>query len=61
MNLLKLKKNDRFKTLDANNMFNIKSKKINNFITESNNKINTDKYYQTNKHFSKKNFFLTKN
>ena len=60
LNLLKLKKNVRFKTLDANNMFNIKSKKINNFITESNNKINTDKYYQTNKHFSEKKLFSNK-
>ena len=60
LNLLKLKKNDRFKTLDANNIFNIKSKKINNFITESNNKINTDKYYQTNKHFSEKKLFSNK-
>ena len=62
-NLLNSKKNNRNKTLDINNfnnMFNIKSKKINNFITESTNKINTDKYYQTAKHFSEKKLFSNK-
>ena len=61
--LLNSKKNNRNKTLDINNfnnMFNIKSKKINNFITESTNKINTDKYYQTAKHFSEKKLFSNK-
>ena len=63
LNLLNSKKNNRNKTLDINNfnhMFNIKSKKINNFITESNNKINTDKYYQTAKNFSEKKLFSNK-
>ena len=59
-NLLKFKKNNHMKTLDFNNMFNIKSKKINNFIIEPYNKINKDKYYQTAKFFSEKKFFPNK-
>ena len=60
-NLLNFKKNNRLKTLDIN-AINIKSKKINNFITQSYNKINTntDKYYQTAKIFSEQKFFFNK-
>ena len=59
-NLLQFKKNNRIKTLDVD-MFNIKSKKINNFITETNNKKNKDKYYKTAKLFTEQNLFPNKN
>ena len=59
-NLLKFKKNTQIKTLDVN-MFNIKSKKINNFITETNNKKNKDKYYKTANLFTEQNLFSNKN
>ena len=59
-NLLQFKKNNRIKTLDVD-MFNIKSKKINNFIKETNNKKNKDKYYKTAKLFTEQNLFPNKN
>ena len=59
-NLLKFKKNTQIKTLDVN-MFNIKSKKINNFITETNNKKNKDKYYKTAKLFTEAKLIPHKN
>ena len=55
-NLLNLKKNDQAKTIDVN-MLNIKSRKRNNYIIESFNKDNKEKYYQTANIFSEEKLF----